>query len=128
MNLLLDTHTLLWALADPDRLSARALEALLAPENTVLVSAASAWELAIKQGLGKIDLPGPAETWLPEAVSRSGFESIPVSFEDALAVRALPQHHRDPFDRILVAQARVGRVLVTRDGRLDAYGVPTLRC
>lgn len=128
MNLLLGTHALLWALGDSRQLAERARSALLDPANSVGVSAASAWELAIKQGIGKIDLPGPVEDWLPGALEQAGFDTIPVTLEDALAVRALPWHHRDPFDRLLVAQCRQGRVLVTRDGSLSLYGIPTMVC
>ena len=128
MNLLLDTHALLWALGDSKQLSETARDALLDPANSIAVSAASAWELAIKQGIGKIDLPGAVEDWLPDAVAQAGFSNIPVTFEDALAVAALPWHHRDPFDRLLVAQCRGGRVLVTRDSALAAYGIPLLAC
>ncbi len=127
MNLLLDTHVVIWALAEPERLSAGARRALGDPENEVVVSAVTALEIAVKQSLGKIALPGPAESWLEPAVREVGFAVIPVSFQDALRVRALPWHHRDPFDRLLVAQALGGYTLCTRDGHLDAYGVPLLR-
>lgn len=127
MNLLLDTHVVIWALAEPDRLSAAARRALGDPENEVVVSAVTALEIAVKQSLGKITLPGPAESWLEPAVREVGFGVIPVSFADALRVRALPWHHRDPFDRLLVAQALGGYTLCTHDEQLGAYGVPLLR-
>lgn len=127
MNLLLDTHVVIWALAEPDRMSAAARRALGDPENEVVVSAVTALEIAVKQSLGKITLPGPAESWLEPAVREVGFGVIPVSFEDALRVRALPWHHRDPFDRLLVAQALGGYTLCTHDEQLEAYGVPLLR-
>lgn len=127
MNLLLDTHVVIWALAEPDRLSAAARRALGDPENEVVVSAVTALEIAVKQSLGKITLPGPAESWLEPAVREVGFGVIPVSFADAMRVRALPWHHRDPFDRLLVAQALGGYTLCTHDGQLGAYGVPLLR-
>jgi len=126
MNLLLDTHVLLWALGSPDRLPPQAARALQDRENNVVVSAVSALEIAIKQSLGKIDLPGPAEEWLEPAVREVGFEIIPVGFRDALRVRALPWHHRDPFDRLLVAQAMGGYTLCTHDDRLSEYGVAVL--
>ena len=126
MNLLLDTHVLLWALSAPDALSETAREAILDEENDVVASAATAWEISIKQSLGKLDLPGPAEEWLPKAVERTGFGWIDVTFRDALRVGALPWHHRDPFDRILVAQTYRGFTLVTRDHRIRPYGVPVL--
>lgn len=126
MRLLLDTHVLLWALSETGRLSPDALSVIADPDNEVVVSAASAWEIAIKQSLGKIELPGPAEVWLPGAVSRTGFDWLPISAEDALRTRALPLHHRDPFDRMLVAQAQGGYTLVSHDERLRPYGVTVL--
>jgi PIN domain nuclease of toxin-antitoxin system len=96
-------------------------------QNEVVVSAVSGWEIAIKQSLNKLTLPGPAETWLPDALRRSGLGWISVTFEDALRVRGLPWHHRDPFDRLLVAQAQGGYTIVTHDPVLEHYGVPCLR-
>jgi PIN domain nuclease of toxin-antitoxin system len=93
----------------------------------VLVSVVTAWEIAIKQSLGKLELPKPAEQWLPEVLRRTGFDLAEVSLAAALRVRALPWHHRDPFDRLLVAQAvEDGYTIVTRDSLLEAYGVPLL--
>ncbi len=126
MRLLLDTHALLWALSEPQRLSTSASAAIRDPDNAVLVSAVSGLEVAIKQSLDKLELPGPAEEWLPMAVAASGFEWLPISPDDALAVRALPWHNRDPFDRLLVAQTRAGLTLVTHDRVLSRYDVPIL--
>lgn len=126
MTLLLDTHVVLWSLLEPATLSRPCARAIRDPGNEVLVSAATAWEIAIKQSLGKLVLPGPAESWLSEACARSGFGWLPVTPDDALRVRGLPWHHRDPFDRLLVAQVTSGRTLVTDDARLAAYGVPLL--
>ena len=96
-------------------------------ENEVLVSAVSAWEIAIKQSLGKLELERAAEHWLPEVIRKSGFEAIEVSLASALRVRALPWHHRDPFDRLLVAQAlEENLTLITHDGQLASYGVALL--
>jgi PIN domain nuclease of toxin-antitoxin system len=120
---LVDTHALLWALLDPDRLSPVARDALRDPANRVLVSAATAWEIAIKVSLGKLTLPGPPESWLEPAVAAIGFEWLPVTPRDALAVRALPWVHRDPFDRLLIAQAARGVKVVTADPRFAEYGV-----
>jgi PIN domain nuclease of toxin-antitoxin system len=126
LKLLLDTHVLLWALGEPAMLAEEARTAILNPENDVVASAATAWEIAIKQSLGKLELPGPAESWLPRALERAGFGWIPVTAKDALRVGALPWHHRDPFDRMLVAQTYCGYTLVTRDERIQPYGVPVL--
>ena len=124
--MLLDTHVLLWSLLDPERLAPDVATAIADGRNTVAVSAASLWEIAIKQSLGKLALPGPAEVWLPEACSRSGFDLRPVSPEAALAVRGLVWHHRDPFDRLLIAETRDGWTLVSHDRALEPYGVPIL--
>jgi len=127
VRLLLDTHVLLWALGDPARLAPAVARAIANPDNEVVVSAASALEIAIKQSLGKLQLPAPAEQWLPRAVEQTGIGWLPVTHEDALAVRGLPWHHRDPFDRLLVAQVRLGYTLVTHDRSLEAYQVSVLR-
>jgi PIN domain nuclease of toxin-antitoxin system len=128
MKLLLDTHVVLWAASDPDELADEARSALENSEHEVLVSVVTAWEIAIKQSLGKLELPKPAEQWLPEVLRKCGFELAEVGLAAALRVRALPWHHRDPFDRLLVAQAAEdGYTLVTRDPVLSAYGVSVLR-
>lgn len=127
MKLLLDTHVLLWAATDPKHLQPQARSALEDEAHEVLVSVVSAWELAIKQSLGKLDLPKPVEQWLPEVLRRSRFETVDLDLATALRVRALPWHHRDPFDRLLVAQALEGGcTLVTRDEVLSQYGAAVL--
>lgn len=121
MTLLLDTHVVLWWLADAAALGATAREAIARSE--VLVSAASAWEIAIKRALGK--LHAPAE--LAEALAANGFLALPVTVDHALGAGALPRHHGDPFDRMLVAQARAENLtIVTADPRLSSYEVPLL--
>jgi PIN domain nuclease of toxin-antitoxin system len=123
MNLLLDSHALLWALHDPERLRPEAREAIRDPNRAVFFSAASAWELEIKAARGKLDLP---EDWLEVAV-RTGFLEIPVTSAEARESARLPRHHSDPFDRLLVAQARrSGLRLATRDPLLATYDVPLL--
>jgi PIN domain nuclease of toxin-antitoxin system len=124
MNLLLDTHTLLWWLAGAD-LDPSALDAIAAPSTLVAVSAASIWEASIKQALGKLDLPGS----LRVAVDDEGFHPVAITLEHAERAGGLPDHHRDPFDRMLVAQAQLeGLTFVTRDPVFDAYDVSVLRC
>ena len=121
-NLLLDTHTLLWSLFSPERLSIPARKAILDPADEVLVSVASAWEIAIKQSIGKLLVPAPLET----AVASSGFRFLGISPAHCRAYAALPlqPNHRDPFDRMLVVQSRELRCrLLSRDDKLDAYGV-----
>jgi PIN domain nuclease of toxin-antitoxin system len=89
------------------------------------VSVVSAWEIAIKQSVGKLELPEPAEAWLPRVLKASGLEVLDVDLRSALRTRALPWHHRDPFDRLLVAQAlEHGFTLCSRDAHLAAYAVP----
>jgi PIN domain nuclease of toxin-antitoxin system len=128
MKLLLDTHVVLWAATDPGRLRAEAREALEDGASDVLVSIVTGWEIAIKQSLGKLDLPRPAEQWLPEVLRRTGFEVAELGLAAALRVRGLPWHHRDPFDRLLLAHAlEDGYTIVTSDDAFTQYGVPLLR-
>ena len=123
MRLLLDTHALLWWLSDDARLGKTAAAAI-AEADLVAVSAASAWEIGIKQASGK--LAGPDD--LQAELATNGFTELPVTVAHALAAGALPPHHADPFDRMLVAQSRLeGLTLVTRDDRLAAYGIAHLR-
>jgi PIN domain nuclease of toxin-antitoxin system len=126
VKLLLDTHVLLWALAEPDRLSDSARRALEGGEHELVVSAASVWEIAIKQSLGKLELPGPVDSWLLDAVEELDATWLAIEPADAAAVARLPDHHRDPFDRMLVAQAQRGFTLVTHDRRLSAYPISVL--
>jgi PIN domain nuclease of toxin-antitoxin system len=112
MTLLLDTHAFLWWLDDPHLLSHSARKAIADGRNTVYISAAVAWEIAIKQFLGELDAPDDLEA----VMQANRFLPLPVTVSHALAVRNLPGHHRDPFDRLLIAQARQERFkLVTRD-------------
>ena len=121
MTVLLDTRILLWWLAKDDALSAGAARIIRDGSNRVLVSAASAWEIAIKRALGKLSAPADLEA----AVKQSHLENLPISIRHALTAGALPKHHADPFDRMLVAQARwEGATLLTHDQRLLAYGEP----
>jgi len=123
MNLLLDTHVLLWWLDDPARLSEAARAAIRDGANVVYVSAATAWEIVIKKTLGKLDAPDN----LDEVLRDCRFTPLPIRVAHALAVQSLPMHHRDPFDRMLVAQARTeGMTVVTRDPRVLEYTVPTI--
>lgn len=124
MRLLLDTHTLIWALATPDRLSSAARAAIVSPANMVHVSAATAWEIAIKHALGRLTFP--LDRFVPE-VEAAGFSHLPIRADHALAAGSLPRHHADPFDRMLVAQARIeGLTLVSEDAAIAAYDVPLL--
>lgn len=123
MNLLLDTHALLWWLTDDARLSPAARAAVVKGSNVVVVSAASAWEIAIKAARGRLDAPGD----LSDAIARYRFRPLAVTIGHALAAGELPPHHRDPFDRMLIAQAIVeGLTVVTRDPDFEAYGISLL--
>ena len=123
MILLLDAHALVWWLADAPRLSPVARGAIADAANDVVVSAATVWELAIKRSAGKIKLADD----LAGAIEAAGFSGVPVTMADAEVAAALPPLHRDPFDRILVAQAlRLDATIVTRDRLLEAYGAPIL--
>jgi PIN domain nuclease of toxin-antitoxin system len=123
VRLLLDTHVLLWWLADDPTLSPAAREAIARAEAEVAVSAASAWEISIKRELGKLKAPDD----LGPQLARHRFQALPITITHALLAGSLPRHHDDPFDRMLVAQAHLeGMTLVTRDLRLGLYGVRTL--
>ena len=121
MNLLLDTHTLIWVFDSNPTLSEAARDAIADGENEVFVSSVTAWEIAIKRGLKKLVLKGDYRS----GMKLYRFTPLPISTDHALAVEHLPQHHSDPFDRLLIAQAQLeGLTLVTRDERFDDYGVP----
>ncbi len=123
MKLLLDTHALLWWLLDAAELPASARRAIERAE-AVRVSAASIWEVAIKQRLGKLPELAIPVAELPELARRSGFVPLPVDERHAAAVASLPRHHRDPFDHLLIAQAQIEQlILVSRDPQFAAYGV-----
>ncbi len=127
MKLLLDTHAFLWWIGDDARLSAPAREAIADPGNEVSFSVASAWELAIKSSLGRFDPEGNLGSFLGEQVRHNSFRVLPVSLAHAVEVSSLPGHHRDPFDRLLVAQALVEKlILVSRDPQLRKYAAPIL--
>jgi PIN domain nuclease of toxin-antitoxin system len=123
MIFLLDAHALLWALADDRRLAAPARSVIVDPTNDVLVSAATVWEIEIKRALGKLD--APAE--LVQTLESVGFTGLPITGADAERAARLPAHHRDPFDRMLVAQAlRLDATIVSRDRAFAAYEVNVL--
>lgn len=124
MRLLLDTHALVWSLLEPERFPARLRATLIDPAHTVHVSAASVWEVAIKSRVGKLSFPLDQ---LAAIIDDTGFSELPVISAHALEVRHLPMLHRDPFDRLLIAQTRHERLtLVTRDPDVRRYPVDTL--
>lgn len=124
MNLLLDTHVLIWILSNEEKLSAAARRAAADPGNEVFVSAVTAWEIAIKRGLGKLRAP---DNYL-EALRLYRFTPLDITSEHALAVEDLPRHHDDPFDRLLIAQSQLEKLtLVSGDERFSKYDVRLLR-
>jgi PIN domain nuclease of toxin-antitoxin system len=123
MRLLLDTHILLWWIADDPSLRADVREAIADERATVAVSAATAWEIAIKKSLGKLEAPDDLESQL----ARHRFMPLSVNVAHAMAAGALPRHHEDPFDRMIVAQAQIeGFTIVTRDRRMSFYQIHTM--
>lgn len=125
MKVLLDTHIFLWALGDPDRLSARARDAIASSER--FWSVASIWEALIKVQSGKLPMPLPAGDYLTSKMSANGVSLLPVRLEHVLAVEKLPMYHRDPFDRILIAQSRREKMpMVTSDAAFARYSVDVI--
>ena len=123
MRLLLDTHALLWAVAEPEKLSPTARAAIEAGTNDVAFSACSIWELAIKSSTGKLEMPRD----LHEQIRTRRYSPVDITSEHGLVAGALPQHHGDPFDRMLIAQAQVESLtVVTRDPRFSLYDVDVL--
>jgi len=123
MNLLLDTHILLWWLDDNASLSVNARQAIADTDNLIILSAAVIWEIRIKQAIGKLKI---APNFY-DVIKEQGFEMLPITSDHAYAVGDLPKHHRDPFDRILIAQALLeGFTLVTNDAVFNKYAIPLL--
>jgi PIN domain nuclease of toxin-antitoxin system len=127
MRVLLDTHVWLWALADAAALPAALRDRLRSTRDTFLISAASAWEVAIKASLGRLRLPVDVSAFLQAALRDLPVGEVPVAHAHAARVADLPLHHRDPFDRIMIAQAQVeGLAIMTVDRAFRAYGVPLI--
>lgn len=127
MQLLLDTHALLWWINDAEELSAKARKAIANGDNDCFLSLASCWEIAIKCSLGKLTLAQSVEQFIPDQLHRNGIRLLPIDFRHVAKVAALPFHHRDPFDRLLVAQAASEKMtLVTADQAMTRYGIKCL--
>jgi PIN domain nuclease of toxin-antitoxin system len=123
MEVLLDTHAVIWWFEGATGLSKRASLIIASPSNLILISAAVGWELAIKVNIGKFNTPSLVQE-LSQLVGREGFAELPISLEHAVRAGLLPLHHRDPFDRLLVAQAQArGAPILSADRALDAYDV-----
>ena len=124
MNILLDTHVLLWWFLDSSRLNDETRARLADPDVEIFVSSVSAWEIAIKLALGKLDLPGPLAQYLPERIRRAGLTELPIAIKHAIGAESLPMHHTDPFDRLLIAQAQSESLaIVTADPLFAKYDV-----
>lgn len=127
MRYILDTHTFLWWITDLDLLSEHARHVIQDGDNTLYLSAASGWEIAIKARLGRLHLPGEPEKVIPEQMSLNAIRSLPIQMGHALRVHALPDHHRDPFDRMLVAQSQVEELpILTADPQIAQYEVEVI--
>ena len=127
MTLLLDTHTFLWFCQGDAALSPAAKGLLEDPANRKLISIATCWEISIKVGLGKLDLKEPSRTYIPSALEQTGFQILSIELAHATATEALPRHHRDPFDRMVIAQALVENIpIVGVDAKFDPHGVTRL--
>lgn len=127
MRLLVDTHCWLWMTSAPERLGAEAHQVIESADNELFLSAASVWELVIKATLGKLQLPQPPGDYVPSRMQKTGVRGLAISITHALGVAYLPPHHRDPFDRLLIAQARAENLrLMTADPVFRAYDVELL--
>ena len=127
MNVLLDTHVWLWSVVSPKRITPEVRDVLEDPDNALMLSVASSWEIAIKYRLGKLSLPEPPAVFIQPRLTRDGIDSLPIEHRHACRVAQLPDHHRDPFDRLLVAVAQLESLtLVTTDPALEHYDVPLL--
>ena len=125
MKLLLDTHTLIWWLKNDPTLFQGAKKAISNSNNLVFVSAASAWEIAIKKSLGKLDAPDDLET----QIKNHNFQSLPITITHGIVVGKLPWHHKDPFDRIIITQAICeSMTIITRDKKFSLYNISVRRC
>jgi PIN domain nuclease of toxin-antitoxin system len=127
MRVLLDTHALVWALGEPERLSRRARATIADQATVVFVSLTSAWELAILHSLDRVRLKVPLDTLFTEGLAALRFQLLPIRLQYVVGVSALPQHHRDPFDRLLVATAKAEKLtVISADREFKQYGVPVL--
>jgi PIN domain nuclease of toxin-antitoxin system len=127
MNILLDTHAFLWWVTDNEQLSSVAREAIINPENSIIFSVVSAWEIAIKQGTGKLTLPEPAEIYIPSRLETNQFSILPINLSHVLQIASLPDLHRDPFDRLLIAQSQVENIpIISIDRFVTQYPVTVI--
>jgi PIN domain nuclease of toxin-antitoxin system len=127
VNLLLDTHTVLWQASNDPRLSSVARAALLDPANTLLFSSVTSWEIVIKHAMGKLTLPSDPQSFVKLALRQGDYRVLEITLDDTLAVTGLASHHKDPFDRLLIAQAlRRNLTILGDDAQIAKYGVAML--
>jgi len=127
LTYLLDTGVWLWSVGDPSRISRKARDVMADVRQELFLSAVTSWEVAIKAASGKLHLPEPPDLYVPRRMASQGLRPLAVSHQHSLAVFALPAHHRDPFDRLLIAQAQVeDMTLISADSMFDRYPVQLL--
>jgi PIN domain nuclease of toxin-antitoxin system len=127
MKVLLDTHTFLWWVADDPQISVTAKNIITNPDNDIYLSVVSAWEIIIKVGIGKLSLCEPPEIYIPTRIASNQFEILPVQISHILKINSLPNFHKDPFDRLLIAQSLVENFsLITLDSAIAQYPVQTI--
>ena len=127
MRVLLDTHTFIWFIMDDPALSPQAAKFIEDPNNEVMVSIAVAWEIAIKMSLEKLTMKAPFDQLFPAQLERNNFSLLSIEFSHLARITALPWHHRDPFDRLMIAQSLVEDMpILSRDSNFDAYAVERL--
>jgi PIN domain nuclease of toxin-antitoxin system len=127
LRYLLDTGVWLWSLLEPERLSRKAQDVITDLEQEIFLSAATSWEIAIKSSQGKLKLPEPPQSFVPHFMREQGLRPLPISHQHALAVASLESHHRDPFDRLLIAQAGLeNMILINADRIFERYPVELL--
>lgn len=120
MKALLDTHAFIWWVTNDPQLSQTARDVIADPENMIFFSVVNAWEILIKQGIGKLTLPEPAETYIPSRIAANQFTTLPVNLSHVLQIATLPNLHRDPFDRLLIAQSQAEQIPIVS---IDQYVV-----
>jgi PIN domain nuclease of toxin-antitoxin system len=127
MRVLLDTHTFIWFIMDDPALGPQAAELIKNPDNEVLVSIAAAWEIAIKMSLNKLNMKAPFDQLFPAQLQHNNFSLLPIEIPHLARITSLPWHHRDPFDRLMIAQSLVEDMpILSRDSNFDAYAVERL--
>ena len=127
MKVLLDTHTFLWWITDDNRLSSSAREVITNGDNELFLSAATGWEIAVKAQLGRIKLPKEPHSFIAEQLRLNSIQSLPIHMSHALHIYSLPNHHRDPFDRMLIAQAQLEDLLIlTMDPQIAMYQIKVI--